>query len=204
MPAQKIGIFSRHQLIPDSLASQIRSLGFEVEVHHAFEAFQPEVFQVVIADFHGEPDIRVFNRILGRKLKVGTIVFSHLKGTKLLQVLFDFEVNASLSPTSTLESIQRAVEAALKGESFFDEQMLTFILSDKYRNIYDRIVSISPREWEIIDGIMDDLTNEEIAERFGLSVRTVNAHKRNILQKLQVRSLVGVTRMMLDYTTRYD
>jgi DNA-binding NarL/FixJ family response regulator len=204
MPPQKIGIFSRFHLLPNSLAAQIRLLGYEVKVYHSLEVFQPEQYQAIVVDFHGEQDLRVFNKILGNRADVGTVVFSHLKGTKLLQVLFDFEVNASLSPSSTLESVQRAVEAALMRESFFDEQMLTYILSDTYRAIYERIISISPREWEIIDGIMDDLTNEEIAERFGLSVRTVNAHKRNILQKLQVRSLVGVTRMMLDYTTRYD
>ena len=78
-----------------------------------------------------------------------------------------------------------------------------YLLSDKYREIHDRISSLSKREHEIIEGILTDLTNDEIAVKFDLSVRTVNAHKRNILQKMEERSLVGVIKTMLTYTLRY-
>jgi FixJ family two-component response regulator len=96
------------------------------------------------------------------------------------------------------------MESAERGEEYYDEIWLTYLLSDKYREIHERISSLSKREHEIIEGILQDLTNDEIAEKFDLSVRTVNAHKRNILQKLQERSLVGVIKTVLTYTLRYS
>lgn len=204
MQVKKIGIFSRFELTAKGLAGQIRELNFDVEGFNSLEGFRPQDFAVIVVDYHGELDSRIFNRLVASRHPVGTVVFSSLKGTKLLPILFEYEVNAAVGPTSRPEALKAALEAAAGFESFFDEQMLTYILSDKFRAIYERINSISPREWEIIDGVLEDLTNEEIALRYNLSIRTVNAHKRNILQKLETRSLVGLTRMMMDFTTRYD
>ena len=137
------------------------------------------------------------------EIDVPIVVFSRLSESKLIGLLFDYEVNGLIRLSSDLDTIRESMDAAEKGEEYFDEVLITYLLSDKYRKIHERISSLSKREHEIIGGIMADLTNDEIADKFGLSVRTVNAHKRNILQKMQERSLVGVIKTMLTYTLRY-
>ena len=52
--------------------------------------------------------------------------------------------------------------------------------------------NFSPRELEVLRLMVDDHCNEEIAERLFLSVRTVESHRRNLIQKAGTRTLVGL------------
>lgn len=53
--------------------------------------------------------------------------------------------------------------------------------------------SISEREKEIIVCLVQGLSNKEIANRLYISVNTVTTHRRNIIRKLQIHSLAGLT-----------
>lgn len=55
--------------------------------------------------------------------------------------------------------------------------------------------SLSKREIEIVRLIVEGLTNQDIAERLYLSVRTVDTHRNNILTKLQLKN----TAMLVKY-----
>ena len=51
-----------------------------------------------------------------------------------------------------------------------------------------RTLGLSPREADVVDGILHDRDSQEIAARLGLSPRTVRFHLEHVYQKL------GVTR----------
>jgi RNA polymerase sigma factor (sigma-70 family) len=55
-------------------------------------------------------------------------------------------------------------------------------------------VTASPREREIIQLLAEGMTNKEIASRLGLSVKTVEAHRANIMRKLHFNSLSDLVR----------
>jgi DNA-binding NarL/FixJ family response regulator len=50
----------------------------------------------------------------------------------------------------------------------------------------------SRRELEVLRLVVDDCCNEEIANRLFINVRTVESHRRNLLQKAGTRTLVGL------------
>ena len=52
--------------------------------------------------------------------------------------------------------------------------------------------SFSPRELEVLRLVVADHCNEEIADQLCLSVRTVESHRRMLLQKSGTRTLVGL------------
>jgi DNA-binding NarL/FixJ family response regulator len=47
---------------------------------------------------------------------------------------------------------------------------------------------LTPREWEVIELLADELTTDQIAERLVLANETVRSHVKNILRKLDARS----------------
>ena len=51
--------------------------------------------------------------------------------------------------------------------------------------------ALSPREFEVLELVAEGLTNEAIAERLSLSVRTVERHLSNIYAKLRVSGKAG-------------
>ena len=54
--------------------------------------------------------------------------------------------------------------------------------------------SLSKREFQVMINLIDGLTNREIAEMYNLSIKTIDTYRSRILQKLQVRNNVELTR----------
>lgn len=52
---------------------------------------------------------------------------------------------------------------------------------------------LSPREIEVLKLLVEGLLNKEIAERLNIGVTTVITHRKNILEKLGVKSVAGLT-----------
>lgn len=52
---------------------------------------------------------------------------------------------------------------------------------------------LTPREKEVVIGIVKGLSNKEIASEINVSVNTVMTHRRNIATKLQIHSPAGLT-----------
>ncbi|HEX6509778.1 MAG TPA: response regulator transcription factor [Chloroflexota bacterium] len=81
-----------------------------------------------------------------------------------------------------------AIEAASRGENYFSPTVATKVLQD-YRRLLHRPSSngddlLTEREREILQLIAEGRTNREIAEMLTLSIKTVQAHRSNIMDKL--------------------
>lgn len=57
---------------------------------------------------------------------------------------------------------------------------------------------LTKRETEILVLIANQLTNHEIAEKLFVSARTVDTHRRNLLQKLGVKNTAGLVRYAME------
>jgi two-component system, NarL family, nitrate/nitrite response regulator NarL len=58
---------------------------------------------------------------------------------------------------------------------------------------------LTPRERDVLRGIARGQTNKEIAGDLKISHRTVETHRENIMRKLAVHSVAGLTRYAIDY-----
>ena len=54
---------------------------------------------------------------------------------------------------------------------------------------------MTQREREVLQLILDEHSNQEIAERLYISPRTVETHRYNLQQKLNVRNTAGLVRV---------
>ncbi|MEO6797477.1 MAG: helix-turn-helix transcriptional regulator [Candidatus Dormibacter sp.] len=57
---------------------------------------------------------------------------------------------------------------------------------------------LTPRELEVVKLVAAGLTNRDIANRLGLSARTIDAHLRSIYGKIGVTSRSGATRYAME------
>jgi two-component system response regulator FixJ len=81
-----------------------------------------------------------------------------------------------------------AIEAAFSSE----------IRSDRDRDIAEavrRIATLSPREREVLDGLVAGRPNKLIAYHLGISVRTVEVHRARMMERLGVRQLAEAIRL---------
>lgn len=57
----------------------------------------------------------------------------------------------------------------------------------------DRAEVLTPREIEVLSLLVDGMLNKEVANALGIGLTTVISHRKNIVEKLGVRSLSGLT-----------
>lgn len=89
----------------------------------------------------------------------------------------------------TLEKLLGPLKVAF---NLLDHNMAEESRSDRDR---ERLEALSDREVEILALLVDGLTNREVAEKLGLSVRTVESHRARIMLKLDVSSFAEAIRL---------
>lgn len=67
-----------------------------------------------------------------------------------------------------------------------------------------RMVMLSPREYEVMQWLVKGLHNRAIAEELGISHRTVEVHKARVFDKLNVRNVVELVRLIDSQDTPGD
>jgi two-component system response regulator FixJ len=67
----------------------------------------------------------------------------------------------------------------------------------RFAGVRHRLGQLSERERQVLDGLAAGKLNKTIAEDLGLSVRTVEGYRANILAKMRAPSLSGLVRMVL-------
>jgi DNA-binding NarL/FixJ family response regulator len=96
---------------------------------------------------------------------------------------------------SGADTIVSAVRAVLRGERYFPALNSHRSSALARENHSDRSRSLlSRREVEVLCGIAGGATNKQIADRLGISVRTVETHRGHIMQKLGVQGTAGLTK----------
>jgi DNA-binding NarL/FixJ family response regulator len=86
-----------------------------------------------------------------------------------------------------------ACRAAMRGEPFIYPKAVAALIRDHLEHPAARDV-LTPRELEILKLVAEAHTTKEIAELLTVSVKTVERHRENILQKLGMRDRVELTR----------
>ena len=62
----------------------------------------------------------------------------------------------------------------------------------------ERLSALSAREREVLDGVVRGLSNKEIARELGISPRTVEAYRANLMMKMGADSLSDLVRMAIE------
>lgn len=118
-----------------------------------------------------------------------------------------FKAGASgyvLKNTSISEMID-GIKKVYAGEIFYSLEVANIMVSKymnktikaKTKNTSITIDDLTKREKEIIKLISNEYTNQEIADKLFISARTVDTHRRNLLQKLGVKNTAGLVKFAM-------
>lgn len=92
------------------------------------------------------------------------------------------------------QEVHDAIVAVHTKSSYINERTLRAIQNKMGKKLKPRMVNIeiTKREEEILHLVCQQLTTEEIAEKLFISVKTVNGHRNNLLQKTGSRNVTGL------------
>lgn len=91
--------------------------------------------------------------------------------------------------------IIQAIETVNAGDQYIQEGLKQQLLNSLSMLNAKQIVT--RREKEILQMIVDEFTNQEIADKLYLSLRTVENHRNNLLQKLKVKNTAGLVKIAI-------
>ncbi len=191
-----------------ALLNQIDALKVVAEVNDGDELLE--------AIGHLQPDVILSDISMPGKtgIEVCTIITEQFPDIKVIMLSMynneAFFVNSLkagakgfLSKEISRDELLKAIRVVQAGGEYFDKKISNVILKEyvgqigRSQPVSSGDTSLSPREKEIIKLVAESYSNGEIAEKLMISVRTVNAHKNNIMRKLQLKSNVDIVKYAL-------
>ncbi len=131
---------------------------------------------------------------------VPVLLFSYETKPLLLHFTKKYYISGIISFDMSKEDIKNTFEAVFNGDIFYSHKMVSMLFSNKINDLSAAVLSLTDREIEILVMMMNDLNNEDIASELNVSVRTINAHKGNIMRKVGAKTTSGLIKTALDYS----
>ncbi|MFC4296157.1 response regulator transcription factor [Novosphingobium tardum] len=111
--------------------------------------------------------------------------------TTIVQAVFDGALDFLVLPISAPELLS-AVGRAL------DRAGDVFAMRQRHALATAQVAALTPRESEVLAALVDGKTNKDIGQDLGISVRTVEIHRMNMLGKLGAKSSADAVRIGYD------
>jgi DNA-binding NarL/FixJ family response regulator len=203
-----------HQIIRDGLSNMLKEAG-DIEVCgtagdtvKALEMIRETTPDVVITDLSmpGKSGIELIRRINEKHPEIYVLVLS-------MYVTEDYIFNALKAGAkgylpkqdTTRAELLKAIYSVSRGEEYFSDsvaQVISKLYSHSAKSTatpdsISRKASLTSRETEILRMYTEGLSNMEIAERLNISIRTVETHKNNIMQKYNFKNTVEMVKFAI-------
>ncbi len=133
------------------------------------------------------------------------IILSVYGEDRFVTHLMELGVNAYLFKNVEPEEVERAIRTVMDKDFYFNEAFLNAMknrLTNKRQKILltENIPStLTAREIEVLKLICKQNTAQEIAEQLFISVRTVDGHRNNLLEKTGVRNSAGLVLFAINH-----
>ncbi|HTI17615.1 MAG TPA: response regulator transcription factor [Trinickia sp.] len=101
---------------------------------------------------------------------------------------------------SPASEIVHAIAAVLDNRTFFSAGIAARMIQAS--TLQTPVERLTPRELEILDALGDGLSSKQIAERYGLSVRTVETHRLNLKRKLEIEGQAELIKFAVERRRR--
>jgi len=99
------------------------------------------------------------------------------------------------------DEVLTAIRSVSKGDSYFSREVSAILIEQLHKPAFSRKkvsdIPISPREIEVLKLIAQEYSNPEIAKKLFISIRTVDTHRRNLLEKLGAKNTAGLVKFAI-------
>ena len=144
--------------------------------------------------------IDVLKIIKEKKYRTRIMILTMHDDSELVITAFKSGVNGYLLKDSTKKEFIDAIRTIANGENYFPKKISKILFQrfyqennpKEYKTKTGEKVHLANREIEIIRLLGKELTNKEIAALLYISPRTVETHRRNIMEKLNIKNLAGL------------
>ncbi|MFN5416490.1 MAG: response regulator [Flavobacteriia bacterium] len=202
----KILITDDHAMIRNGLKLMLEHQSkFKAEVHEAsngkeaIEKLSLEEFNILLLDITmPEMDgFTVLRNLKSKNILIPTLVITMHKDENVIKQAIDLGALGYILKNSGMEEITKAISTVLKRERYFSNEIAQMLFKENQeikekKSVIQFEDNLSKREKQILQLLVKEKSNIEIAEELCISKRTIEWHRKNLLLKLNVKSSIGL------------
>jgi len=170
------------------------------------ESLKPDIVILDISMPHMD-GIEVAHAIKMLDEKIGILVYSMSASKPHVTALFKEGVSGYVLKDEPLSELLSALKVVREGATFYSKPVPKILQNHMKElelgegkdvsEVRNGIAKLSVREREVFVLLADGLTPKEVSKRLGISPKTVETHKYNIMDKLNVSSLAQFTKIAI-------
>ena len=181
-------------------AQVLRAAGYAVHTHASGDQFlrhQPDLRPgCVLLDIHmPQPDgLAIQDRLIASGMRMPVILFTGDNDVELAtRAMRAGALHFLEKPYAEADLLNMVAEA-------FERLGASEAGTDSKAAAAARLALLSPRERQVMEGLLSGMPNKVMAHSLGLSIRTVEMHRLHMLEKLEARSLVALFQLWVSAT----
>jgi len=204
----KIAITEDHTIVIEGIKTLLRT-DKEIVLNQSFNTIKEtidgldETTDVLLLDIN-LPDgngITACKTLLKKFPELKIIALTNFEESSFIKQIIKNGAMGYLLKNTDKSELAMAIKTVLNGERFLPPKIQDMLLNEslgKTANSAFFIPKLTSREKEILDLIIKEFTTEEIAEKIFVSVKTVESHRSNLIQKLGVKNTAGLVRVAFE------
>ncbi|MGH2552128.1 MAG: response regulator transcription factor [Chitinophagaceae bacterium] len=120
------------------------------------------------------------------------IMLTTYNDKEIISELIHIGVSGYLLKNSDKQELVEAINRVMKGRYYFSEEVENIILQGLSEKKPAEVMPLTDREKQIVQLLAKEYTNDKIAGELHISYRTVESHRKNIMQKTKSHNLAGL------------
>jgi DNA-binding NarL/FixJ family response regulator len=131
-----------------------------------------------------------------RKPEIKIIILTTYNDRQIVEELLEVGISGYLLKNSSKQELLDAIRKVYGGGLYFSDEVQQVLMQNYVKLNRDRLqpkeIQLTRRELEILQLLAREYTNEKIAAELNISYRTVETHRKNLLQKTHSHNLAGL------------
>lgn len=154
------------------------------------------IMDVSMPDLNG---IDATRKILEENPNVKIVALSGHANKEYVREMLSCGASAYVLKKRAYEELVKAVKEVVNGKKYLSADIARGVVDD-YVELSSSLsenpafVVLTGREREVLQQLSEGRTTKEMADSMGVSVKTVETHRRNIMEKLNIHSVAGLTK----------
>ncbi|HXH50489.1 MAG TPA: response regulator transcription factor [Terriglobia bacterium] len=202
-------LLSNHPLLLGEFARKLSQSHFTVKAFRLRQVFFHDVNQlgiptakVYVVDGHDPFAPSLVGGLVNRFPNSHVIVLSEKFTDSTAFPLLELGVRGLLDYSEASTHLPEAISMVAKGEYWVEQQLFSrfvdsFVQKGRRRPVKPQSTRLSSREREVLECLLKNLSNKDIAKKLSITERTVKFHVSNLLAKFNVRRRVDLIMLHL-------
>jgi len=128
---------------------------------------------------------------------IKVLVVSMHNDVEMIHNLIKHDVDGYVPKNAEKKELLLAIETIIKGKKYFSKEIKDIYIENQFSKRKEEDIKLTQREIDVITLIAQEFTTQEIADKLFLSKHTIESYRKNLIAKLNVRNLAGLTKYAL-------